>query len=80
MAELESGNTESIVNCLKNEFKKFKLDIKNLIGIGTDNTSVMVGCNKSVYTELKKEVPYSYPISFCAISNNMLVKNVFQEN
>lgn len=58
MAELESGNAEGIVNCLKSELKKFKLNIKNLIGIGTDNASVMVGCNKSVYTELKKEVPH----------------------
>lgn len=58
MAELECGNAESIVNWLKNEFKKFKLDIKNLSGIGIDNASVMVGCNKNVYTELKKEVSH----------------------
>ncbi|KYN09966.1 hypothetical protein ALC57_17904 [Trachymyrmex cornetzi] len=57
MANLESGNTEGIVRCLKKELKQYKLNIKNLIGIGTDNASVMVGCNKSVYTELKKDVP-----------------------
>ncbi|KYM95346.1 hypothetical protein ALC62_14007 [Cyphomyrmex costatus] len=57
MAILESGNAKDIVKCLKNELEKFKLNIKNLIGIGTDNASVMVGCNKSVYTELKKDVP-----------------------
>ncbi|XP_018403056.1 PREDICTED: uncharacterized protein LOC108779980, partial [Cyphomyrmex costatus] len=41
MAILESGNAKDIVKCFKNELEKFKLNIKNLIGIGTDNASVM---------------------------------------
>lgn len=35
----------------------WKLDLKHLIGIGTDNANVMIGSKKSVYFELKKEAP-----------------------
>lgn len=79
MAELESGNAESIVNCLKNELKKFKLDIKNLIGIGTDNASVMVGCNKSVCTELKKEVPHLIFIQCVCHSVQLATTHAYKE-
>lgn len=57
LAELPASDSESIVQCLRNVLEVFHLDVKKLIGIGTDNANVMVGRNKSVYAELKKENP-----------------------
>lgn len=34
-----------------------RLDLQNLLAIGTDNASVMVGINNGVYAKLKAEVP-----------------------
>ncbi|KRG00510.1 uncharacterized protein Dmoj_GI25982 [Drosophila mojavensis] len=57
LVQLEFGNATCIVDGVKNVLLSYKLDIKNLIGIGTDNATVMVVINRSVYTELKKEAP-----------------------
>lgn len=57
LVSLEHGNATCIVEGVKNVIFLYKLDIKNLVGIGTDNASVMVATNRSVYTELKKEAP-----------------------
>lgn len=58
LTSLESGHASSIVAGLKNILMHYNLDIKNIIGVGTDNANVMVGTNKSVYTELKKDAPF----------------------
>lgn len=42
---------------MKSALQKYNLDIKNLIGIGSDNASVMVEINKGVYAILKQENP-----------------------
>lgn len=57
LVQLEGGDALSIANGLRQELKRLKLDINKLIGIGTDNASVMVGNKNSVYTQLKKDVP-----------------------
>lgn len=57
LVELEACDAESIVNALKGELKNKKLDLHNLLAIGTDNASVMIGVNNGVYQKLKKEVP-----------------------
>lgn len=54
---LEGGDAKSIADGVRTELIRWKLNIGNLIGIGTDNASVMIGVNKSVYTELRKDVP-----------------------
>ncbi|XP_017485766.1 PREDICTED: uncharacterized protein LOC108374302 [Rhagoletis zephyria] len=41
LAELENADSGGIVDCLKKELKKLKLNINKLIGIGTDNANVM---------------------------------------
>ena len=38
-------------------FLAHKFDVKNLVGIGTDNAIVMVGINNDVYTQIRKDVP-----------------------
>ncbi|XP_018395381.1 PREDICTED: zinc finger protein 862-like [Cyphomyrmex costatus] len=56
LTKLETCNADSIVSALKKTLHEMKLDLQNLIAIGTDN-SVMVGINNGVYTKLKAEVP-----------------------
>ncbi|XP_070141561.1 uncharacterized protein [Drosophila kikkawai] len=54
---LEEGDSKTIVNSLCQELSSFKLNLANLIGIGTDNASVMLNCNLGYAFEKKlKEV------------------------
>nr|CAI5851669.1 unnamed protein product [Callosobruchus analis] len=55
--ELENVDAEGIVSCLFNVLGKYRLKINNLQGLGTDNTSVMVGINNGVYKKLKEYCP-----------------------
>uniref|UniRef100_A0A0B7BN88 Uncharacterized protein n=1 Tax=Arion vulgaris TaxID=1028688 RepID=A0A0B7BN88_9EUPU len=42
MVLLDKCNADAIVNAVKNELDEKKLNMKNLLAIGTDNASVMV--------------------------------------
>lgn len=57
LEELVECNASSIVVALKNALKKYDQYIKNMIGIGSDNASVMVGINNGVYAMLKEDNP-----------------------
>ncbi|XP_075151745.1 E3 SUMO-protein ligase KIAA1586-like [Haematobia irritans] len=57
LVQLDSGDAVGIVNALLEVLNNWKLDPKHLIGIGTDNASVMTGRNRGVYAELKKRIP-----------------------
>lgn len=57
LVSIESGDAPNITKCLLDELSRLKLPVSKLIGIGTDNASVMVGRKQSVYTLLKKSVP-----------------------
>lgn len=57
LVQLDAGDSNTIADSLRQELKRLGLNINKLIGIGTDNASVMVGSNQSVFTELKKDVP-----------------------
>lgn len=57
LVPLENGEALTIVNGLLNELQQWKLNIDNLVGIGTDNASVMTGKHKGVYAELKRRIP-----------------------
>ncbi|EFA13101.1 hypothetical protein TcasGA2_TC012970 [Tribolium castaneum] len=54
---LEQCDADSITNSILGVIQEFKLQIKNLKGIGTDNASVMIGINNGVYKKLKAHVP-----------------------
>lgn len=58
LAELDACNAEGIVSAIKRTLKHFDLRIENLMGIGTDNASVMVGVNNGVFSRLKQEIPH----------------------
>ncbi|XP_044570417.1 uncharacterized protein LOC6493163 isoform X3 [Drosophila ananassae] len=54
---IESGDAVSIAEGVRQELVRLKININKMVGIGTDNASVMTGVKRSVYTELKKDVP-----------------------
>jgi len=57
LVPLEEGDSKTIANSLCQKLSNFKLNLANLIGIGTENASVMVGSKQSVRSELKIRVP-----------------------
>jgi len=57
LVPLGEGESKTIANSLCQELSNFKLNLANLIGIGTENASVMVGSKQSVRSELKIRVP-----------------------
>ena len=56
LVQLDQCNAERIVLALERFLADKKLDLKNLTAIDTDNASVMVGINNSVYAKLKKDI------------------------
>lgn len=85
LAELDECNTEGIVSAIKKTLKRFDLRLENLMGIGTDNASVMVGVNNGVYVKLKEELPHlilvrclchSLQLAVSAAAKEFLPKNL----
>lgn len=52
---LRSADARGIVEALVNCLQAHSIQIKNLIGIGVDNASVMTGVNNGVFNILKSE-------------------------
>lgn len=57
MPQLFDFSANGIVEVIKKTLNKYNFKLNNLIGIGTDNASVMTGINNGVYAKLKKEIP-----------------------
>ena len=57
LIKMESCNAESICDAIKESLNNNTLSLNNLVGIGTDNASVMVGKHTGVYSRLKAENP-----------------------
>lgn len=57
MPQLFDFSASGIVEVIKKILLKYNLKLNNLIGIGTDNASVMTGVNNGVYVKLKEEIP-----------------------
>lgn len=53
--ELDEGTAAAIVEGIEKALEDFGLPMKNLVGIGTDNASVMVGINNGVHAKLKEK-------------------------
>lgn len=58
LAELSECNADGIICAIKRTLDRFELSLSNLMGLGTDNASVMTGINNGVFTKLKQEVPH----------------------
>lgn len=57
MVDLKECDANAICEAIKSTLIKHGLDLQNLIALGTDNASVMVGINNGVYKKLKEDVP-----------------------
>lgn len=55
LVEIEDGTANSIVNGIKGLLLVLNIEIKKMIGIGTDNATVMIGTNNGVHALLKNE-------------------------
>ena len=53
LASIEECLAEALAKFVKFTLEKYNLDIKKLIGIGTNNASVMTGVNNGLYAKLK---------------------------
>ena len=50
---IEECSAEALANVVKFTLKKYNLDIKKLVGVGTDNASVMTDVNNRLCVKLK---------------------------
>ncbi|XP_071746205.1 uncharacterized protein [Lepeophtheirus salmonis] len=57
LAPLQECDANGIVQVLKLSLNTYGLDLKSIVGMGTDNGSVMVGISNGVYRKLKEDVP-----------------------
>ncbi|XP_037780274.1 uncharacterized protein LOC119576699 [Penaeus monodon] len=57
LAPLHECDANGIVRALKSSLHDYGLNLQNMIGIGSDNASVMVGLNNGVYIKLKEDIP-----------------------
>ncbi|KAK4882379.1 hypothetical protein RN001_005698 [Aquatica leii] len=87
LVEISSGTAVDIVAALIKVLDSLTINIKNLQGIGTDNASVMIGSNNSVYQILKREhklpnlfltrcVCHSLQLSLSKATENTLPRNI----
>jgi hypothetical protein len=53
LVELNKCDAQSIVDTILTVLKGYDLQLNRMRGLGTDNASVMVGCNSGVYQRLK---------------------------
>jgi hypothetical protein len=54
---LAASDSQSIADEILRCLKEDKLEVSRLVGIGTDNASVMTGSNNSVFTKLRELQP-----------------------
>lgn len=84
---IETADAQGIVNGLVACLENHKLNINEMIGIGTDNASVMTGINNGVHAILKREyglrhlilmrcVSHSLQLAVTHASENSLPRNI----
>jgi len=85
LVEITTCDAVSITNAILNTLKIKGLSINKLIGIGTDNASVMVGINNGVHQKLKEHNPslilvpcvcHSLQLAVSAAANVALPRNI----
>ena len=85
MPVLAACNATAITESMKHTLSNYNLPLKKLVGIGTDNASVMVGVNNGVAAKLRKDVPnlvlvrclcHSLQLAVSAASSETLPRNL----
>ncbi|KAJ8968828.1 hypothetical protein NQ314_002090 [Rhamnusium bicolor] len=79
LAPIMSCDADGLIDAIKIVLTKYNLNINNLIGIGTDNASVMVGVNNGLYTKLKAGVPHLILIRCVCHSLQLSVSHASKE-
>lgn len=85
LVEMETCHSEAITEAVISTLKNKRLDVRNMVGLGSDNASVMVGINNGVYKKLLNEVPtlihipcvcHSLQLAISAAANETLPRNI----
>lgn len=85
LVEMESCDSEAITDAVTSTLKNKGLDVKNMVGLGSDNASVMVGINNGVYKKMLTEVPtlihipcvcHSLQLAVSAAASETLPRNI----
>lgn len=85
LVEISNCDAESITNAIKITLESKGLSLKKLVGIGTDNASVMVGINNGVHQKLKEHIPslilvpcvcHSLQLAVSAAANDALPRHI----
>lgn len=78
-------DADGIVATIKTTLTRFDIPLQNLMGIGTDNASVMTGVNNGVHAKLKRELPnlvlvrcicHSLQLAVSAVTKQFLPRNL----
>lgn len=77
--EIEKATSEILKTVFLESLEKSKLNIQNLIGIGTDGASNLCGKNKSLFTLLKEIIPHLQLIKCVCHSLNICASNACDE-
>jgi len=83
---MEACDSESITEAVTSTLKNKGLDVKNMVGLGSYNASVMVGINNCVYKKMLSEVPtliqyitcvcHSLQLAVSAAASETLPRNI----
>lgn len=85
LVEMEACDSDAITQAVISTLKKKGLNIKNMVGLGSYNASVMVGINNGVYKKLLNEIPtlihipcvcHSLQLAVSAAANETLPRNI----
>lgn len=57
IASIENCTADGLIDGIKKTLTKYSIKMQNLIGIGTDNATVMTGSNNGLYVKMKEKVP-----------------------
>jgi len=77
--EIEKATSEILKTVFQEFLEKSKLNIQNVLGIGTDGASNFHGKNKSLFTLLKEIIPYLQLIKRVCHSLNLCGLNACDE-
>lgn len=77
--EIERATAEVLKDVFVHFIKQSKLNIQNMVDIGTDGASNLCGKNKSLFTLLKNEVPHLQLIKCVCHSLNICAANACEE-
>jgi len=65
-------SAKKLFEIFKNLFKEKKIPLKHIVGMSSDNASVMIGCNNSFMSRLKLEIPNLVTLNYIRYSSAII--------